>query len=296
MARSVATIQASILANIASNPNLTYVDGNGQTQPLTNNTSIYAIFNLFAYIVAVAQATLEQLMDLYVATIEGIVNRSAAANSSWLQAKMFAFQYSASTPQIATLVNGVVAYPVVDDTLKIITACAISVDITNTVNIKVATGAAPAPLAALSSPQLQAAQSYANLGFVDGIKYNLISLDPDRIYITAQIYYNGMYSSTMQATIIATITNYLQQLSLTRFDGSLLMSDLESLLRGITGVNDVVLNNVSGRPNTTAYPGGVSLIANNTILQRSYASKAGYMISEDTAGYTLADSLNLIAQ
>lgn len=296
MARSVATIQASILANMAANPALTYTDSNGNTQNITNNTSMFAIFNALAFVVATAQAVLEQLMDLYLARMEAVVDRSSAANSLWIQDKMFKFQYSVSNPQIVQLINGVTQYPVVDPTLQIITACAVSVDTSNTVNIKTAIGN---PLSAMDSQQLAAAQSYINLIATDGINYNVISLSPDRIYIAADVFYNGMYSSTMQATLITAITNYFQVLSITRFDGSLLMSDLEGLIRSVPGVNDVVLKTVRARPNAVAYPGGTPLITNQTVVSRNYtsnANNAGYMIPEDTAGGTLADSLNLIAE
>ena len=81
-----------------------------------------------------------------------------------------------------------------------------------------------------------------------------------------------------------------------RFDGTLLMSDIERLIRNITGVNDVVLNNIKARKFDVLIASATPLIANKTTLQRSYSSSAGYMIPEDTAGYTLADSLTLIPQ
>jgi hypothetical protein len=293
MARTVNEIKKTILDAFAANPYLVYVDNQGITRNITDNTSMYALFDAFAFCIAMAIGIVEQLMDKYVEVIEAIVGRSAAASATWLQARMFQFQYSATNPQIVSLISGIPQYPAVDETLQIIDACAISVDVRNNVNIKCATGS---PLAALDAQQIAAAQSYVNLIGVDGINYVIISQAPDRIYIDATIYYNGMYSSTMLQTVIDTVTAYFQQLSVDRFDGTLLMSDIERLIRSITGVNDVVLNNIKARKFDVVYASATPLIANTATLQRSYNSVAGYMIPEDTATHTLTESLTLIAQ
>ena len=293
MARTIAEIKKSILDSFAANPYLVYTDSNGITRNITENTSAWALFDALAFCVATAQAILEQLMDAYVATIEAIVAKSAAASANWLQAKMFEFQYSATEPQIVQLIAGVPQYPTVNADLRIIDACAISTDVMGNVNIKCATGS---PLAALDNSQKAAAQSYINLIGVDGISYVIISQAPDRIYIDATVYYNGMYSATILQQVTDAVTAYFQQLSVERFDGTLLMSDIERLIRNITGVNDVVLNNIKARKFDVLIASATPLISNKTTLQRSYSSSAGYMIPEDTAGYTLADSLTLIPQ
>ena len=309
MARTVAQIQASILANMAANPNLTYVDDNNITHPITDNTSMYAIFNAFAHCVALAQAVLEQLMDLYVTNIEAMVARSAAASALWIQDKMFSFQYSVANPQIVQLINGIPQYPAIDKSLRIITACAISKDLTNTVNVKCATGL---PLGPLDDLQLAAAQSYIDLIGVDGVNYVAISLNPDLIYIEGNIFYNGMYSSVLPGaggTAIAAINTWLQNLSKTNFDGSLKISDLENMIRNITGVTDVVLKNVYIRrdadtPPSTGPTGTALIVSQNSppqLINRIYnsppnAASAGYIVSETTTGFTLTDSLTFIAQ
>ena len=140
MARSVTTIQAQIIAQIASDPNLVYTDDQNIVRNITYNTSHRALWRAWTYVIAVCIAILEQLMDVYLASIETLVSQSAAASQLWIQAKMFQFQYDATSPQVIQLINTIPQYPIVDATKRIITACAVSVDLANNVNVKVAKG------------------------------------------------------------------------------------------------------------------------------------------------------------
>ena len=74
------------------------------------------------------------------------------------------------------------------------------------------------------------------------------------------------------------------------------MSDLEEAIRETDGVNDVTLKNVRGRASVDLFSAGIDLILDTNILQRQWSTIAGYSITEDTAGKTLTDSLNLIAE
>jgi hypothetical protein len=293
MARTVAEIQAEIIGDIANNSNLNYTDNNNITRNITYNTSKRAIWRAWTYVFAVAISVLEQLQDLYLTNVEAQVAKSAAASALWIQGKMFAFQYDATTPQIVQLINTVPQYPVVDDTKKIITGCAVSVDLTNTVNIKVAKGN---PFVKLVTAEITAAQSYITTIGVAGINYNVISLDADKLYIEAQVYYNGMYSATIQVQVVTALNDYLQNLSQTNFNGSIQVSDIEGVIRNVTGVNDVVLNNVVSRPDAVGYGGGTQLVLNNTLLQKGLIANGGYWVGETTTGHTFNDTLTFIAQ
>lgn len=283
MARSIDQIQAEIIASKDAQPELAAF----------NSTSKRAIWRLWTYIVAVSIAVLEQLLDVFTTNVETIVSASAAASTLWIQSKMFAFQYDATTPQIVQLIDTIPQYPTVDKTKQIITACSVTSDISNLVNIKVAKGS---PLAALSSLEKSSAQGYINIIGMAGINYNVISLNPDKIYIDAAIYYQGQYAAIIQSSVIAAINSYLEALSKTNFDGSLKMSDLEAVIRNVAGVNDVVLNNVRGREDTVVFAAGIDLILGTAVLQRQWNTVAGYIVEETTSGKTFADTLTFIAQ
>ena len=283
MARTIDTIQAEIIATKNAQPELA----------ILSSTSKRSIWQLWTYIVATSIAILEQLLDVFTTNIETVVSSSAAASALWIQAKMFAFQYDATTPQIVQLINTVPQYPVIDTTKQIITACSVTSDISNLVNIKIAKGD---PLAALSSLEKSSAQGYINTIGMAGINYNVISLNPDKIYIAATIYYQGQYAAIIQTSVIDTLNAYLKNLSKTSFDGSLKMSDLEGVIRGIAGVNDVVLTNVRGREDAILFAAGIDLILATALLQRQWKTVAGYIVQETTSGKTFADSLTFIAQ
>lgn len=287
MARSIAEIQVQLQQALVTQ---------FATAGITLDTTTWSKRNLlramtFAY--ATGQATQEQLMDAFKTQIELDVLSSAAASNIWLQAAMFAFQYSTTNPQIVQIINGIIQYPVIDTTLRPVTACSVSSTSSNNVVIKFAINN---PLQAADPTMVAAAQSYINYKGTAGIKYTVQSLNPDQIYINANIWYQGQYSAVIQTNVIAAINAYFQTLSLTNFDGSVKMSDIEGMIRNIQGVNDVELLNVRGRQDSSPFANGIDLIVNTAILQRQWVTVAGYTIPETTAGKTLTSSLNFIAQ
>ena len=283
MARTIAQIQAQIVATKQAQPELA-----GLT-----STSKRAIWNLWTFVIATCIGIFEQLLDSFLTNVETQVNASAGASILWLQAKMFQFQYDATVPQVVQLINTVPQYPVVDATKQIITACSVTSSLSNQVTIKVAKSN---PYVALVSAELTAAQSYINTIGAAGISYTVISLNPDKLYVQASIYYQGQYSTVIQQNVIDAINSFLQNLSITNFNGSMKISDLEGVIRNVAGVNDVILNNVKGRDDASTFANGVDLVLNNTVISRQWDTVAGYIVQETTSGKTFADSLIFIAQ
>ena len=283
MARTIAQIQAQIIATKQAQPELA-----GLT-----STSKRAIWNLWTFVIATCIGIFEQLLDSFLTNVETQVNASAGASILWLQANMFQFQYDATIPQVVQLINTVPQYPVVDATKQIITACSVTSSLSNQVTIKVAKSN---PYVALVSAELTAAQSYINTIGAAGISYTVISLNPDKLYVQASIYYQGQYSTVIQQNVIDAINSFLQNLSITNFNGSMKISDLEGVIRNVAGVNDVILNNVKGRDDASTFANGVDLVLNNTVISRQWDTVAGYIVQETTSGKTFADSLIFIAQ
>ena len=147
---------------------------------------------------ATCAAYIEQMMDSLKADVETISSKSAAASSLWIQAQMFRMQYSATVPQILQIIDAAPQYPTVDTSLRIITGCSVSCDTPNQVTVKVAKSN---PIVALSSPEASAAQGYINLIGSAGINYSVISLDSDKIYVNANVYYKGQYASVIQGNV-----------------------------------------------------------------------------------------------
>jgi hypothetical protein len=281
MARQISLIQQQLLDNIAADTTLS---------PLLTSTSKRSIYRLFTYIIAVAVNTLEQLIDIFTVTLEAVAYSAAPSTPAWVQAQILLFQYSATVPQVIQLLNFAPAYPVVDATLRIISRCSVTTNLSNSVVIKVATLTPPA---ALSAGQLSSLQSYVNQIAITGINYNVTSTNSDKIYIQASIYYQGQYSNVIVLNVQNAINNFL---ALLPFNGVMKISDLEGAIRTVTGVNDVIFINVQTRSDATAYGSGTYLIQNNQVIARLWNTISGYMVPETTAGQTLTQSLNFIAE
>lgn len=300
MARSVEQINEYIVTALVANFG---------TVGITINPVLWSkrnVLRLLCYTVAIGQALLEQLQDIFVARVETIQARSSAASPLWLQDKVFKFQYSAAVPQILQVVNVILTdpagtpysyltlqYPVVDASLQIVKACSIKTDLSNRVKIKVAKGD---PLIALDSNEREALASYIFMVGAAGITYQVVSLEPDRLEVAAQIYYQGSYSAVISANVQAAINIFLKNASKTNFDGAIKLSSITDAIQSVPGVNDVVLTNVRARKEADAYADGTNLVLDQDILLRQWPSVAGYMVEEDETGHTFADTLIFIPE
>jgi hypothetical protein len=88
---------------------------------------------------------------------------------------------------------------------------------------------------------------------------------------------------------------------LTNFDGAIKVSDLEGIIKGVPGVNDVTLTNVIIRPSTVAFsltPTNTNqiLVNGSTVKNRQWKTIAGYCNPETTALNTFAQTLTFIAE
>lgn len=284
MSRSISVIQQQMLDSIAADTTLS---------PVLTSTSKRAIYRLLTFIVATAIAMLEQLIDIFKLSVETTAAAAAPASYSWLQAQVFQFQYSAVLPQIVQFINFAPSYPIVDPTLQIITRCSITTSLSNSVLIKVAKGVTPGPL---SSPEIIALTAYINPPFgigVAGINYVVSSKNSDKLYVQATIFYQGTYSSVIQLNVINAINTFLSTLP---FNGQMKISDLESAIRTVAGVNDIQFANVSARADAVSFGSGTFLVQSGNELSRLWATDSGYIVNETTAGQDLANTLSFIAE
>jgi hypothetical protein len=279
MARSIEQIQSSIIKDIQATPELAEA----------NSTSNRAIWRLFAFVQASAILLLEQIIDVFETENDIKISKAIPATASWLNAKVLEFQYSATNPQIVQLINFAPTYPVIDPSLRLISRCSVVTTLSNQVIIKVAKNEPPT---ALTSPELNSLQAYINNIGIVGVNYNCQSLTSDKLFIDAEIYYDGQYSTVISATVIDAINIFLAKLS---FNGVLKVSDIELAIRNVIGVSDVLLKNVKMRSDATAFIDGTFLIQNNTVISRVCPTVSGYLVGETTAGNTFTEKLTFIA-
>ena len=263
---------------------------------LTSN-SMTAIWRLWIYIVAACINIFEQLMDAYKAEIETIADTAIPGTKQWVQDRTFRFQYDATTPQVLEVNSDLtLSYPTVDDTKKIVTRCSVTQGTSNVVNIKVAkaTSATDSTPIQLTTPEYNSLVGYWNLIGFAGLTYNVINKASDKISVTATIYYQGQYASTIQNDVENAIRNYLATIP---FDGKVRITKIEDAIQSVVGVNDLLINTITGRDDTTVYASATKIFDLATGVNLiQYQMTAGYAIEETTSSYTFADTITYVAQ
>jgi hypothetical protein len=242
---------------------------------------------------ATSMAVEEQLYDQLVSEIETLSKKAAPATLPWIQQKAFEFQYSSTIPQILQFdeTNKIQYYSVVNTIYQIITNCSVSNSTLNRVLVKVAKGPAGSLAQQLSAAELSAFQFYMKQIQIAGIEYNCVSLAADRVKTAATVYYDGAYSGTISTDLETAYKNYLNNIP---FDGVIKLVDIIIALRQVTGVSDVIINEMVARPNSGAFGTGITLVSANRVIVSDYDCVAGYILDEDTSGNTFVDLLTLV--
>lgn len=277
MARNISTIKEAIRTSkndYDSISNILFAEEGGSNVGILNN---------IADVFAINIALLEQLSDAYTVQQEGIAASAVPGTSSWLQQKVFDFQYDATTPQVVQLIDLVPQYPTIDETLRIITRAAVTESGNGRVSVRVAKDNPPIALGAL---ELTALQDYLDTIGPAGPQITAISLNADRLEVVAEVFYNGQYVDSIRSDVEKAINDYLASLS---FDGIVYVSKIQDAIQAATGVKDVVISTVKARKESTDYSGA-------TTLSRLWNTVAGYIVEEDTSSHTFADTITYTAE
>lgn len=280
MARSIDDIQQEIIDAKDADATLS-----GLTSP-----SAVSIWRLWSRIVAGAIETQEQLWDAFKAELEQIAREAVPGTADWLQKRVLEFQYSATSPQVITVIDGKATYPTIDPALRIITRAAVVEQVDNRVLVKVAKDDGGGGLTPLDSSELLALRSYLDaIGFV-GIAIDTSSLFADRLRFEGQIYFDGQYvEATVKAAVIVAVESYLSSVSVINFDGIIVREQIIDAIQAVEGVTGVDTLNVS----LIARPSSVPLTGAVVNVDRSYLTAAGYIIQEDTPGNTFDDTITM---
>ncbi len=279
MARKIQTIKAQIIAQKNADAVLSGLTSPSQT----------ALFNLWAYITAVAIGIFEQILDVFKVDMEAIVNKSAPSTYVWIREKVKLFQYGSSVLLNLTDLTYYYAAPDVDK--QIVTRVSVSKGTNKQVLVKVAKSEPPV---AFSGGEVSALQAYVEEVCGAGIDYKVSSAESDKLYVKAEVFYQGQFSSTIEDDVIAAINAYLSNLSSPEnFNGVVRVSALQDAIQNVIGVNDVVLKEVKIRGNATAFGSATVLIGSpDTLINfKSSTTVSGYVVSETTVSNTLEDSL-----
>lgn len=271
MARSISEIQAAIAAARAARLELAAL-----TSP-----SATTIYKLIEYVVAVAHWAHETIFDRHQADVDALIAAAPAGTAPWYAARALEFQLG---DPLIVLPSGKPGYAPGTTGLKIVTrATAKENDLTGKLFIKVAkAGATAGTLAALAAAELVQVQGYfARLRFA-GTRLEVVSRDADRLQLTATVYYDPLLNlPALKLAVITAIQRYLANLD---FDGLVYVARLEDAIQAVPGVQDVQLIAAAARTGLAA----------PAVFARVYETAAGYIVPEDTAGLTLADTLTFV--
>lgn len=263
MARSVSEIKEAIRLKKNDYTTLSYIlfyEEGGSAVGIYNNIADVTSININLH---------EQLFDSYKTDVEGVINEGILQTNAWLQAKVFEFQYSSTTPQYVQLDTDTFTakYPIVNEALRIITRCSVTTLGGGQVSIKVAKSDPPT---ALSAGEVTALESYLDIICGAGIKPSVLSTSSDKISVEGTIYFDGQFSDTIQADCENAINAYLASVP---FNGQVQTIKIVDALQSVSGFKDVVLTSVKARKDTGTL----------ATFTRAYTMYSGYIVEDPSA-------------
>jgi hypothetical protein len=283
MARSLETIQQEIKTEVRVYPEL-----NKFLFPEDGGSNV-SVFNLSIFIVSLAIFTFEVLIDGFMDDVVSASQEAPVGNPQWIRKQMFLFQ-NGDTLELDD--DFLPFYPVVDESLQIIKFCSIQESFSSEIKIKVAKldGTDPAPL---TGPELTAVENYyfgsndeQGIGFA-GVRAEFITQEPDRMEVTGNVSFNGQFiEANVKQAVIDAIDLHLASIG---FDGVVYLNRLVTDVEAVDGVVNFQISSVRARSFDV-------LLASATIVpvNGSYDTVAGYLISEDTAGATLSNTITMV--
>lgn len=280
MARSVQTIKDQI--KDAKNTQVPLADIKFKEE----GGSAVGIANLWAYITAVCINVLEQLWDLMKFNIESSIAKAGAGTAPWLRERILEFQKGDNV----IYSNGKVIYETVDETKRILTRCSVTQDGNRVVKAKVAKSDPPA---ALSGPEIAELEYYIDKIQFAGTQVNVVSLDADRLYVVAEVRYDGQYSESIHADVVAALDAYCAALSsIDNFNGIVYVNKVQDAIQAVNGVVWVKMQEVAYRPNATGWASRTKIFELATGIDQGKAETvSGYIIGETDPSHTFADTL-----
>ena len=150
-----------------------------------------------------------------------------------------------------------------------------------------ATGSPPGPVGATPLSQLQ---GYFTKILPAGLISLVSSGDSDKLFISANVYYDGQYSN-IQESVNAALDLYLSQIP---FNGIARVSQLESVILSVPGVLDCEILTVKARADVTSFSSATviyDITASPGINNKQWATVTGYIVQETTTGQTFSDTI-----
>jgi len=237
MARTVTQIQKIMLDDIASNEVLS---------AKLNSISMYALFRMFTYIVAVSISVFESFFDQHRLEVNTKIINQKLGGISWYRTMALNFQFGFSLVADKDYFDNGTATAEQIEASKIIKYSAVNeARESSRVIIKIA-GETNGELTNFTdASQVEAIEAYFQEIRVAGIKITIINYRADQLYLNLQIKRdakiidnNGMDKSSGTYPVIEALQEFMKELP---FNGELKLSALIDKLQIIPGVIDSTL-------------------------------------------------------
>ncbi len=245
-----------------------------------NSPSATSLHRLWAYVTATAHWAHEQLWARHQADVDAALARAKPGTAAWYADQALLFQEGDTL--IADDLG--VRYPAGNTGARIITrAAAIENELSGKLFIKVAkNGTATGTLAPLSAAQLTQVRGYFDRKGFAGVRKEIVSRAADRLRTVARVYYDPLIDvEALKTQVQAAVQGYLAQLE---FNGLLYLARVQDAIQAVPGVKDVQMVTVSARAGAGA----------PTTITRVYETQAGYIVTDEAAGSTLADTITYL--
>lgn len=228
MARNISEIQTEIVVAITNDPVLAEL----------NSRSATAIYRLVAYIVASFIWILESLFEAHQLEVRTLIENQKPHTLRWYVNQTKAFQYGVDLSEYGAYDNTHRTSEQIANQRIVAEAAAIENNGRVTIKAVKKIGDVFTPLAPLEYIALN-----GYLGEIKdaGVKVDLISREPDKLYLVIDIFYNNQVLSptgarldgSNETPVKTAILGFLQTIP---FDGIFWKVKLASLLQGVDGV------------------------------------------------------------
>jgi hypothetical protein len=239
MARTIAQIQATIIADIQADSTL--------AAKLTS-TSRTAIWRLWAYIVAVQVWLLENTIDQHTAEVEAMIAAKVPHTLRWYATKAKAFQYGSTLVGEGYDNSGLTDEQIT--ALQVVKQAA-AVESNGRLVIKIATNT-NGNLTKLPTPQYNAFVEYIAQVKDAGVALDVINFEGDRLRLSVSVFYdplvldaNGARLDGTDATPVRTaILNFLKVVP---FNALFVRTALVDAVQQVSGVKTFEINSCEAR-------------------------------------------------
>jgi len=277
MARTIAEIQAEMVAAKEASSNLSGLTSTSQT----------AVWNLLFYICAVAIKFIEDLYDVFSDQIEDRKLEIPTGVLKWYASETLVYQFGDSLEftnsfvnalgETVVLIGNAVTYnPINPDNYVVDLAAA---DIVNGVVIIKAAKLVSGTAEPLSGAELSGLDQYWTQKRFAGTSISIVSQDPDQLKAYYLITYDSQLlsptgedlSNSGVFPVEDAINTFLQSYSDENFAGTMQVMKLTDAIQSAKGVLNAVATEIEARPTAGTY---TDVLA---IAQQVYTAQAGYM-------------------